>query len=357
MTVDTALQKTGQRLQRTTNHRIPVPPVALVTGPKIELSVGDPDQLFYVASIDKVFIASLIAQLFDEGCFAPDTAIGRLLPAEDLVLLPTAPGIDNASEVTVEHLLSHTSGLPDVMLPPRGHDTDCSISNLRTDPNRVWTITEFLQQAEHLPPISRPGQRFKYGDTAYFLLIRIIEEARGDRFASQLRRRIFEPATMVATAEWAAADATRLEKLVPNLAPFWLDQHGDDLSRAFVPNLRWSNGLGGPSTANDLVRFQEQLHGGRLFDSKWVEFFSSPRNRFRPGIHYGAGMVALRFGGFFPLLRGYPMPVGGLGFTATHMYYYPEQQTHVILNFHSHRRMQASFQTHIRLAGLINRYG
>jgi D-alanyl-D-alanine carboxypeptidase len=39
------------------------------------------------------------------------------------------------------------------------------------------------------------------------------------------------------------------------------------------------------------------------------------------------------------------------------MFYYPKQQTHVVLNYHAHRRMQASFQTHIRLAGIINRYG
>src|SRR5699024_7769483 len=116
-------------------------------------------------------------------------------------------------------------------------------------------------------------------------------------------------------------------------------------------------GLGGPSTANDLVLFQRALHSGQLCDVAWVEFFATPRNRFRPGIHYGAGMNALRFSGFFPLLRNYPHPVGGLGYTATHMYYYSEQQTHVVLNYHAHRRMQASFQMHIRLAGLIKRYG
>lgn len=68
-------------------------------------------------------------------------------------------------------------------------------------------------------------------------------------------------------------------------------------------------------------------------------------------------MGALRFAGFFPLLRGYPQPVGGLGYTATHMFYYPEQDTHVVLDYHAHRRMQASFQMHIRLAGFIKQYG
>lgn len=356
MNASTAIRKTTEKLQRTTSRNFPVPPIALVTGRRLELSAGDPDQAFYIASIDKVFIATLIAQLCDEGHCQPDTPIGRLLPAEELAPLPAAPGVDSGRDITVQHLLSHTSGLPDVMLPPRGYRTTCSIENLGVDSSRMWTIPEFLQQAEHLPPFARPGERFRYSDTAYFLLMRIIEEARGGPFAEQARDRIFNPAGMADTAEWVNADVDRLDTLIPSLAPFWISGAGGD-DRAFAPNLTWRNGLGGPSTANDLVRFQHELHGGRLCNPEWVSFLGTPRRRFRPGIHYGTGMVALRFGGFFPLLRGYPEPTGGLGYTATHMFYYPEQQTHVVLNYHAHHRMQASFQMHIRLAGLINRYG
>lgn len=362
MNVDIAVRRTADALGRTTSDRFPVAPLALVTGRSLELSVGDPDQPFFVASIDKVFIATLVAQLAADGLLRPDSPLGELLPDEDLAPLPAAPGIDNARHVTVEHLLTHTAGLPDVMLPPRGHETECAIPRLLADPSRVWTIQEFLQQAAHLPPFARPGARFCYSDTGYFLLIRIIEEATGVGFAEQLRAGIFEPAGMTDSAEWVGAGADRLDTLATTLAPFWLDTRGSevrtgDVRRAFAPNLTWTNGLGGPSTAHDLVRFQRALHGGELLDPTWIDFFARPRNRFRPGIHYGAGMNTLLFGGFFPTLRGYPRPVGGLGYTATHMYYYPEQQTHVILNYHAHRRMQASFLMHIRLAGLIRRHG
>ncbi|NUL48742.1 serine hydrolase [Cellulosimicrobium funkei] len=356
MSVDTAIRKTIEKVQDTHSSRFPVVPTALVTGPRLELSSGGPDQPFFVASIDKVFLATLIGQLFDENRFGPDTPIGQLLPADDLEPLPASPGIDNARDIRVQHLLSHTSGLPDVMLPPRGHGTACSINNLLDDPGHVWSVPEFLQQARGLPALARPGKRFLYGDTAYFLLIRIIEEARGGGIGQQLRTRVFEPAGMTDTAAWADADAERLDVLVPRLAPFWLNGP-DPAPRAFTPNLTWHNGMGGPSTANDLVRFQCELHNGHLCDPQWVRLFGTPRSRFRPGIHYGTGMVALRFGGFSPFLRGYPHPTGGLGYTATHMFYYPEQQTHVVLNYHAHRRMQASFLMHIRLAGLINRFG
>ena len=361
MNAEAAVRRLTHKLDRSTSDRFPVAPIALVTGRHLELSSGDPDQPFFVASIDKVFIATLIAQLVEAGGLRLDSPLGELLRREDLAPLPTAPGIENARDVTVEHLLSHTSGLPDVMLPPRGYDTECAIPKLAAAPSRVWTIAEFLQQAAHLPPIARPGERFLYSDTGYFLLIRIIEEVGGSDFAEQLGARIFEPAGMTDSARWIGTDADGIAALAPALAPFWLDASGPvcggDVSGVFAPNLAWVNGLGGPSTAHDLVRFQYALHGGELVDPAWIRFFATPRNRFRPGIHYGAGMNTLRFGGFFPLLRGYPQPAGGLGYTATHMYYYPEQRSHVILNYHSHQRMRKSFHMHISLAGLIRRYG
>lgn len=357
MSAENAIRRTVAKLERTSDARTPVPPIALVRGPKLALSAGDPDQPFWTASIDKVFIATLIAQLIDAGMFSPETPIGRLLPHAELGALPAAQGVAIGRDVTVEQLLSHTSGLPDVIIPPRGYTTECSIKELPEDPSRIWTLAEFLAQAVHLPPFAKPGERFRYSDTGYFLLIRIIEEASGTGFGDRLRRRIFDPCEMHTSAQWVEADADRLAALVPELAPFSLGGPGHDDRAAFAPNLTWSNGMGGPSTANELVRFQRALHGGELCDPQWISFMGTPRSRFRPGIHYGAGMVALRFAGFFPLMRGYPEPVGGLGYTSTHMFYYPAQRTHVILNYHAHRRMNTSFQMHIRLAGLIKRFG
>src|SRR5699024_602222 len=161
-----------------------------------------------------------------------------LRPAEDAALQPAPPGTDNARDVTLEQLQSHTPGLPDVMLPPRGYQTECAIPRLLADPSRVWTIQELLQQAAHLPPFARPGARFCYSDTGYFLLIRIIEEATGVGFAEQLRAGIFEPAGMTDSAEWVGAGADRLDTLATTLAPFWLDTRGSevrtgDVRRAF----------------------------------------------------------------------------------------------------------------------------
>lgn len=346
-----------RHIERTTSRRFPVAPTALVAGPRIRLETGDLDQPYFGASIDKVLIATLIAQLGDEGVLTPETPIGELLPSNDIEHLPAAPHVDSARDITVDHLLSHTSGLPDVCDPPRGEQSECSLAMLEQHPERPWTSESMLQQARGMRPIAAPGARFHYSDTGYLLLTRIIEEAAGVAFAQRLRSHIVEPAGMQTAAEWVGASAERLAELAPALAPFWFTKPHQELSQAFASKLTWQSGLGGAASAHGLLAFQRALHAGDLCSREWVDHMSRPRNRKLGGLHYGAGMATLKFEGFMPLLHGLPRPVGGLGILATHMFYYPAHDTHVILNFHSFKRMNASFSTHIRLARLIKAHG
>ncbi len=82
---------------------------------------------------------------------------------------------------------------------------------------------------------------------------------------------------------------------------------------------------------------------------------AEPRNRFRAGIRYGAGIMSLRFPEFFPLLRGLGEPVGHIGVLGTHMFWYSQHDGRVVLNVHSTREMTRSFRCHIRIAQLLAR--
>jgi D-alanyl-D-alanine carboxypeptidase len=66
--------------------------------------------------------------------------------------------------------------------------------------------------------------------------------------------------------------------------------------------------------------------------------------------------MTLRFGELSPpLLRGLPEPVGHLGFWATHLFHYREQDAHVVLNFHSRHHMGQSFRVHAAIARILSR--
>jgi D-alanyl-D-alanine carboxypeptidase len=276
-----------------------------------------------------------------------DAPIGTLLPAADLAGLPVATGVDVGRAVTVEQLLAQTSGLPDYFEPPRGHTTQASAEGARRHRDRRWTPTALLDEARTLPPVGRPGERFRYSDTNWVLLARIAEEAGGAPFATLLRTRVFEPSDMERASTPYDATVIPDDLSALDVAPFWIGR--DELSRAHSVSLDWAGG-NVVAPAEDFVRFQRAFHGGRLVPAPVVARLLRPRNRFRRGIDYGAGTMTIRFGGIAPPWRGLPAPVGHLGYWAVHVFHYPERDAQVVLTLHTDRRMAASFRVHARIA-------
>lgn len=342
---DKKLRARLEKMTRTRQPDLPAPQV-LVQAPGVTFGFGDLDQPFHTASVGKNFTAALIARLIDRGLLDFDMPVRAFDVGVDLAKLPAADGVDLADELTVGHLLAHTSGLPDPLDPPRGHQTACAIDALANAPNRAWTPRDVLAETVGLPATGRPGT-FTYSDANYALLLCIAESAGGAPFTDLMADLVFEPARMTRTGH-PHSTASDDDLAALDIAPMWLGGH--DVSRSRCLSVGSVDG-GAVTTAADLVRFQQQLHRGHLFTTDVLARMTQPRSRMRPGIHYGAGFATLRFSGFMPVvLRGLPEPVGGLGLTACHAFYYPHQDAHVILNFHTTKAMRASFGVHIDIA-------
>lgn len=346
------LQRALERLTRRRAPRLPAPQV-LVHTPGWSFEHGPIERPFHAASSGKLLTATLVAQLVEAGAFTFTSPLGEVLPPADLAGLPAVSGVDPAADITVEHLLTQTSGLPDYFETRRVRDTVASVRSAVKHPERRFSPTDLLDAAKTLPPEGRPGERFVYSDTNWVLLGRIAEEASGRPFAELLRSRIFEPAGMERAstpydATLIADDLTGLD-----IEPFWIGKH--ELTRAHAVSLDWAGGnIVAPP--HDWVRYLKALHEGALVTPSTLAYLQRPRHRFRPGIRYGAGSMTLRFGEFMPpLMRGLPQPVGHLGFWATHVFAYPEQGASVVLNFHSNRAMQQSFMIHMQIARLLGR--
>lgn len=346
---DRTISQLQAGLDRIARRRAPMPaPQVLVRAPGLELRSGDPARPFHAASVGKVMTATVVAMLIEQARLEFDTPIGALLPTTDVAGLPAAAGVDVSADVRVEHLLTHTSGLPDYFDPPRGSESPCSWRNLAADPNRRWTPSDLLDVVRGMPPIGHPGERFWYSDTAFVLLGRIAEEASGERLDTLLRTRIFEPSGMEHSSMPYSSAQSPEDVADLDIEPFWIGKH--ELTSALGMSLDWAGG-GIVAPPEDLVGFQQALHDGRFVSPETLQRLVRPLHRMRRGIHYGTGTVTVRFGEFLPpFLRGLPEPVGGLGFFATHMFYYPRQNAHVVLNFHSNRWMKPSFRAHIEIA-------
>ena len=331
----------------------------------LDYRFGDETTRFHVASIGKMFTATLVMQLVESGAFTLETPVTELLPAAELRGLFVVDGEDLADRATVDQLLAHTSGAADYFDGPvtSGYRF---LDLVVGEPDHFWTPAELLDfSRERQRPVGRPGARFAYSDTGYVLLGRIIEATTGREFHEVLHERILQPLGMLDSAlllhslperdfvsALAAGAPTTATATVPDIAPFRLGNR--EVSRFTSISCDWAGG-GLISVPADLLTFSAALHGGRLISPASLARLTEMRNRFRPGIRYGAGMMQVRFEGLMPLLRGLPSPVGHIGVLATHLFRDPVHEVDIVLNFASTREMTRSFRTLIFIEQALQR--
>ena len=142
---ETSLRPRLQRMVAKRRPDLPAPQV-LIIAPGVRLSFGEVDRPFHTASAGKPFVAVAAARLAQQGLLSLDAPIGELAPGIDLSPLPAAPGVILSRELTLSRLLSHRSGLPDPVQPPRGRSTECSLDRLMRQPDRRWDLAEVLAQ-------------------------------------------------------------------------------------------------------------------------------------------------------------------------------------------------------------------
>lgn len=319
-------------------------PHIAIRAPRLGLSfdAGDADQPFHSASVGKIVTAALVMQCVEAGLATTQTPVADVLPADEIagLFLPGTPA-------TVEHLLTHTSGVADYF---EGKVTSGVpvIRDALANPTRHWTPAQLLAVTrQRQRPVGTPGQRVSYSDTGFVLLGRVLEELTGHSFVDLVHRRVFEP---LGLASAFFPHRTRPAAGTTELAPLILA--GTDASTFTSVTLDWSGG-GIAATAADLARLGAALHDGTLISPASMSYLSKPRNRFRPGLDYGAGAMRVRVEGLAPWLRGYPQLVGHLGVTAAHLWHDPVTGTDIVLNHGDTRQLGASFRLLIRMLATL----
>jgi len=196
--------------------------------------------VFDIASVSKQFTAMLAMILHQEGRLDYDSPVVQYLP-ELSRFGPT---------LTVRHLLTHTSGLPDYYdALTRAGAAGTWVSNRQA--------LAFL--AGWGDPVFPPGDRFAYSDAGYEMLALVLEKAAGEPFGDLLRRRVFDPLQMNDTRLRDRPDVP-----VPDRARGYTP-----LGQGFAPSpdhpLDCLVGSGAVNTTlDDFRRWDQALETGRL---------------------------------------------------------------------------------------------
>lgn len=225
---------------------------------------------FGIASGSKGFTALAVLSLVQDGLIALDTTARSLL-GDDLPLI--------ADDVTVEHLLTHTSGIGDYL----DEEGDFSITDYLVGAAHELTTTEaFLPLLDGHPAKFRAGERFCYCNGGFVVLALLAERAGGVGYHDLVRERVLCPAGMTRT------DFLRSDELPADAAVGYLPLEGVDRSNVFhLPVLATGDG-GIHTTAADVSTFWRALYAGEIVTS--VEDAVRPRSDVpEEGMRYGRG--------------------------------------------------------------------
>ncbi|MEM7244332.1 MAG: serine hydrolase [Acidobacteriota bacterium] len=259
-----------------------------------------PDMVFRLGSITKQFTAAAIMMLADEGKLRLDDPLTRFLPDYPM----------GEETITVEHLLTHTSGIKSYTEVP-GWMSEKIIEDL--------TLDELIEGFQDLPKTFPPGDAWHYNNSGYVLLGAIIEKASGLGYAEFIDQRIFAPLKM--TSSYYGD----FRRIIPRRVSGY-DGSRDDLVNARYMSMSQPHAAGSLlSTVDDLARWNDALFDGRVVSHESLKKMTTEHSLDDgKGAGYGYGLIPGE-------LRGRPMIShgGGIFGFSTHGLYLPEEDVYV----------------------------
>lgn len=227
-----------------------------------------PETIYQSGSVGKQFTAGAVMLLVEEGRLGLEDPVTRFFP--------DAPA--SWRQVTIRHLLTHTSGAGDY---PDDFDF-----------RRDYTEAEMVAMVLAQPFMFAPGAEWRYSNLGYVLLGAIIRAASGQFYGDFLAERIFRPLGMTTARVISEAD------LVPNRAAGYTREAGVLRNQDWVaPSLNTTADGALYLTVRDMARWDSALHGTGLFTPRSLAAIRTP--------------VTLTGGGTYPY--GFGWRVGAAG--------------------------------------------
>jgi CubicO group peptidase (beta-lactamase class C family) len=229
-----------------------------------------PETIFHMASVTKPFVGTAVMQLVEQGRVDLDSPVTKYLPYFELK-------DDRFASITVRHLLTHTSGMPDV-------------DDYRWDKPEydAGSLERHVRSLRDKPLLWAPGTKFAYSNLGYEVLGDLVAKASGKSFEDFVEANILAPLNMTSsTLLVTKADPARI-------APgYTTDEHGQATPVAHYPYNRChtpSSNL--HSNVADMAKWvaanlnRGELNGGRILKSSTFDEVWSQSKLFRVGISW-----------------------------------------------------------------------
>ena len=261
-----------------------------------------PDMVFAIGSITKQFTAIAIMQLVEKGKIRLQDSINKYIPD-----YPT-----HGYYISVEHLLTHTSGIKDYMTL-EGFDSIVK----RTEYNNPLDFINVFKK-ENMD--FAPGTNWEYSNSGYFLLGYIIEKVSGITYQQYIEENILRPTGMANTYY------NNNKRIIKNrVSGYEKDENGFTNPLDLNSTVYYSAGSL-LSTVEDLFIYYQALNSYKLVSKESLEK-TRTRYKLQDGndVEYGYGVQVADWG--VPVI--YHM--GGVSGFFTIQIYYPEKDLHFVI--------------------------
>lgn len=207
----------------------------------------NPQALFKIASISKLYIAVAAAKLINNKSLSLDKTLATYLPE-------LTGRIENADQITLRMLLQHRSGIPDFI----------------DAPNLPWTnlpieANDFLKLVLDKKADFKPGSRYQYSNTNYLLIANIIDKILGYSHRQYIKQQILAPLGLQTT--YGLLSEVDLSNVISG---YYTEYDGDLKSQNYV-----SPGGSMVATAKDVGVFLRALNDGSLLTNDEQLIYSS----------------------------------------------------------------------------------
>ena len=232
------------------------------------------DTRFDTASITKLFTSVAVLQQVAKGNLDLETSIHHYVDLE---------GTTIGTDVTLLHLLTHTSGIADDADEEAGESYEDLF--IETPNYSLIETKDYLPQFVQKPPLAKAGEECRYNNVGYILAGLALEKVTGVAYRQYVFDEVFTRAGMNDSGFYDRREAA------PRVAEGW-DQAADG---NWFQNIYSYPPIGSPAdgaqvTAADLIRFIQAVRGGELLDAEYTEEFFVPQVEHDEETMYGLGL-------------------------------------------------------------------
>nr|WP_285874120.1 serine hydrolase domain-containing protein [Halalkalibacter oceani] len=278
------------------------------------------DDQYFITSVTKLYVTAVVLKLRAENRLRLEDKIANHLPEDTIRGLHVLDGVDYSDAITIKHLISNTSGIPDYFAYKQSNGKTVA-SQLFNGADQDWPLDKTLAFIKEQKPKFKPGQKGKvhYSDTNYQLLGRIIENMTRLNMSEVFQRFIFDELGLSKTYVYNDVNDRKPVSLYYKSNAVHLP--------LYMSSIAPEGGI--VSTAKETMIVLKAFFNGRFFPKEELEELKQWNLIFFPGqFYYGIGLEKLWVPRIISPLKPIKEILGFWGQSGAFAFYNPERDTY-----------------------------